>query len=161
MVFIGVKSFATWVPAVIALQFVESLESCGLCFSQSIKSNMISPFDYSLPAHHPCPLLCHAPSACNESEPCVAIVKVSCPCGHFEQPTKCSKCDSNQNKPVPLHCRDDCGVAKRNAKLAAALGISGTKEKTNAVYSEDIVSFGKANAKFVALVEKTLNEYVV
>jgi len=129
---------------------------CGDCSSVCGK-----PRKLCLPSHHPCPLPCHAPSACNESESCGAMIKITCPCGRFEQPTKCGSCDSNQNKPVvQLHCRDECGIAKRNARLADALGISETKEKANVVYSEDILSFGKTNAKFVALVEKTLNEFV-
>ena len=87
---------------------------------------------------------------------------ITCPCGRFQQPSKCGRHDSNQDKSEQqLHCRDECGIAKRNARLAEALGISGTTDKTNVVYSEDIVSFGKANTKFVTLVEKTLNECVV
>lgn len=115
----------------------------------------------SLPTHHPCSLPCHAPSACNESEPCSAMVTITCPCGRLQQPSICGKRDSNQEgTATQLHCRDECNVAKRNARLAIALGISGTKNQANVVYSEDIVSFGKENPKFIALVEKSLNEYV-
>jgi transcriptional repressor NF-X1 len=89
------------------------------------------------------------------------MITVTCPCGRFQQPTKCGRCDHNQNKPAAqLHCRDECGVAKRNARLAEALGISGSKNSANVVYSEDLVTFGKTNGKFVALVEKTLDECV-
>lgn len=115
---------------------------------------------FSHPDNHPCTLPCHAPSICNESEPCTATVTVTCPCSRFQQPTKCGKSFSNPNRNAPqLQCRDECAIAKRNAKLAEALGISpDRKEKPNVVYSDELVAFAKANIKFLAAVENTLNE---
>ncbi|KAF8582785.1 hypothetical protein K439DRAFT_1350445 [Ramaria rubella] len=133
-------------------------DDCGACSSVCGK-----PRKLCLSAQHPCTLPCHAPSACNESEPCSAMVTISCPCGRFQQPMICGKCTSNPSKSTQqLHCRDECGIAKRNARLAEALGISAdTKEKANVVYSEDLVSFGKADPKFLTLVEKALNDFVM
>jgi len=62
-----------------------------------------------------------------------------------------------------MKCTNDCQIAKRNARLAEALGINTeAKEKTsaNAVYSDEITSFARANAKFLAVVEKAFAEYV-
>ena len=115
----------------------------------------------SLPAHHPCQLSCHAPSACNEDELCEAIITVSCPCGRFQQPVKCGRSSANPNKtPAQLSCRDECAIAKRNARLAEALGITDTKRKPDVSYSDELVSFGKSDTKFLTLVEKTLNDFV-
>ena len=62
-----------------------------------------------------------------------------------------------------MKCTNDCQIAKRNARLAEALGINTeAKEKTsaNAVYSDEITSFARANVKFLAVVEKAFAEYV-
>lgn len=64
-----------------------------------------------------------------------------------------------------LKCSNDCAIAKRNAKLAEALGIN-PEAKSAAVagkeqgvtYMDELLAFARANAKFVALVEKTLAE---
>ncbi|GJJ11287.1 hypothetical protein Clacol_005519 [Clathrus columnatus] len=124
----------------------------------------VHPFAESRVNHdsHPCTLPCHAPSACNESEPCTATITVTCPCGRLQQPTKCGKSLSNPNRSaLQLQCRDECAIAKRNAKLAEALGISpDRKEKSNTVYTDELVAFAKANLKFITAVENTLNEFV-
>ena len=120
----------------------------------------------SLPAQHPCALQCHAPSACNETEPCHAIITITCPCGRIKQPIACGRSTSNpagRESTQVLKCTSDCAIAKRNAKLAEALGIdpdakSGGAKTQSVVYVDELVTFGKANAKFVTLVEKTLAE---
>jgi transcriptional repressor NF-X1 len=60
------------------------------------------------------------------------------------------------------HCTNECGIAKRNARLAEALGINPDTHKTNrnVMYSDELVSFARHNGKFVELVEKTFAEYV-
>ena len=89
------------------------------------------------------------------------MITVSCPCGRFQQPVKCGKSSANPNKaPGQLSCRDECAIAKRNARLAEALGITDTKKKMDVTYSDDLVSFGRVNSKFLMLVEKTLNDFV-
>lgn len=59
-------------------------------------------------------------------------------------------------------CTNECEVAKRNLRLAEALGINPDTNKTNrnVVYSDELVAFARHNAKFVELVEKTFGEYV-
>ncbi|KAF7969608.1 hypothetical protein HWV62_26851 [Athelia sp. TMB] len=54
-----------------------------------------------------------------------------------------------------------CLVAKRNARLAEALGIStdASREK-NVTYNDEVTLFARANAKFVGLVEKTFADFV-
>jgi transcriptional repressor NF-X1 len=60
------------------------------------------------------------------------------------------------------HCTNECEIAKRNARLAEALGINPDMHKTNrnVVYSDELVAFARHNGKFVELVEKTFTEYV-
>ncbi|KAG6814578.1 hypothetical protein H0H92_000107 [Tricholoma furcatifolium] len=61
-----------------------------------------------------------------------------------------------------LKCNNDCAIAQRNARLADALGITAeSREKAMAaVYHVDITAFGRANPKFVALVEKAFEDFV-
>jgi len=61
-----------------------------------------------------------------------------------------------------LTCTNECAIAKRNARLAEALGISsGGTERSKATYRDEIVAFARANPKFLPLVEKSLAEYVI
>ncbi|KAF4616864.1 hypothetical protein D9613_008216 [Agrocybe pediades] len=61
-------------------------------------------------------------------------------------------------------CTNECKIAKRNAVLAEALGISkdgnGTSEKGGVVYNEELVAFGRANAKFVGVVERAFADFI-
>ena len=61
------------------------------------------------------------------------------------------------------HCTNECEIAKRNARLAEALGINpdAHKPNRNVVYSDELVAFARHNGKFVELVEKTFAEYVL
>ena len=63
---------------------------------------------------------------------------------------------------APPKCTNECGIAKRNAKLADALGITPeSREKVSAVsYHEELVASAKSNHKFLGVVEKALAEYV-
>jgi len=60
------------------------------------------------------------------------------------------------------HCTNECEIAKRNARLAEALGINPDTHKPdrNVAYSDDLLAFARHNGKFVELVEKTFAEYV-
>jgi transcriptional repressor NF-X1 len=53
-------------------------------------------------------------------------------------------------------------IAKRNARLADALGINAmSREKVaSASYHEELVTFAQANLKFLGIVEKAFAEYV-
>ena len=57
-------------------------------------------------------------------------------------------------------CNNDCLIAKRNARLADALGISqeGRDGNKNVTYSDELVGFARGNLKFLGLVEKTFSE---
>ncbi|KAG9092665.1 FKBP12-associated protein [Ceratobasidium sp. UAMH 11750] len=109
---------------------------------------------------HPCPIGCHAPSACpsTDTEPCPVVITVSCPCGRITQPAPCGASRV-------LKCQDACSVAKRNARLADALGIS---ENTRAgsvnsvAWSPELIGFCRisANQAFVRNVEKALTDFV-
>lgn len=119
----------------------------------------------SHPAIHPCTDLCHAPGSCQETEPCHATVIITCSCGRIRQSVQCGRKLSN---PIggeggkTLTCTNECAIAKRNARLAEALGISSEKtERNKATYRDELVAFARANSKFVPIVEKSLAEYVV
>ena len=124
------------------------------------------PHIYSLPANHPCTLPCHAPTSCPEDEPCRATINISCPCGRIRQPVSCGRSTANpagREGSQPLKCTNECAIAKRNARLAEALGIntSSADSKAAAVsYSDELIGFARTNMKFCLLVEKTLSEWV-
>ncbi|KAK2464688.1 hypothetical protein APHAL10511_003264 [Amanita phalloides] len=62
----------------------------------------------------------------------------------------------------------DCELAKRNARLAEALGISDESRERAirhlaggpVVYSDEVMSFAKDDSKFVLLAEKTFAEFI-
>ncbi|KAF9266718.1 hypothetical protein L218DRAFT_921323 [Marasmius fiardii PR-910] len=135
---------------------------CGPCTSMCGKSRKIC-----LPEQHPCTLLCHAPAACSEEEPCQSLVDVTCPCGRIRQSVHCGKSTLSPNGSSrvrqPPKCTSECGIAQRNARLADALGIKtdGRSASINAVtYNEELVSFAKANSKFLSVVENALAGFV-
>ena len=58
-------------------------------------------------------------------------------------------------------CTNECAIAKRNARLAEALGISSDRtEKNRATYRDELIAFARANSRFLPVVEKCLAEYV-
>jgi len=62
---------------------------------------------------------------------------------------------------VTPKCTNDCQIAKRNARLADALGIStDSREKAaaNVVYTDELVGFARVNAKFLGVVERAFSE---
>ncbi len=95
------------------------------------------------------------------------MITLKCPCGRIQQPSTCGRSLTNpagREATQQLKCSNDCLIAKRNARLADALGISadakerGEAAKTAVAYSDELVAFAKGNAKFSALVEKTFSE---
>ncbi|KAG8925885.1 FKBP12-associated protein [Tulasnella sp. 418] len=103
--------------------------------------------------------------ACPETEPCKAIITLKCACGRLQQPATCgistTSPTSRANQPLP--CLQDCLVAKRNERLASALGISPDRRSpvgNEAKYSESLQTFFKANSAFAAMVEKNLNDFI-
>ncbi|KAH9017094.1 hypothetical protein EDB83DRAFT_2438222 [Lactarius deliciosus] len=119
-----------------------------------------------LPAQHPCTQPCHAPSICPEVEPCTAAIIVNCPCGRIQQSVLCGRSATSpagREAALVPRCTNECEIAKRNARLAEALGINPDLHKANSrqvVYSDELVAFAKPNVKFVELVEKTFAEFV-
>ena len=64
---------------------------------------------------------------------------------------------------APPKCTSECSIAKRNAKLAEALGINpdaNRGDRNAAVYSDEVVAFARANSKFLPTVEKAFAEFV-
>ena len=119
----------------------------------------------SLPAIHPCTLPCHAPSACSEAEPCRAIINISCPCGRIVQPVPCGRSTTNpggREGSQQLKCSNECALAKRNARLADALGISADRaeSRSQVTYHESLITFARGDPNFCAMVEKSFAEYV-
>lgn len=118
----------------------------------------------SLPAQHPCTHACHAPSVCPEDEPCQSLLTLTCSCGRIRQAVHCGRSSSNAdgNQRGSLKCNNECSIAKRNAKLADALGITPeSRGKVSVVsYHEELITFAKANPKFLGIVEKALAECV-
>lgn len=116
----------------------------------------------SLPGAHPCALPCHAPAACSEAEPCRTTVTLTCPCGRIRQSVSCGRSTLNpggREGSQQLKCTNECLIAKRNARLAEALGIDVDARKSQVTYSDELIAFAKANLKFCQLVEKTFAEY--
>jgi transcriptional repressor NF-X1 len=118
----------------------------------------------SLPDLHPCTQPCHAPSSCPELEPCMAAVTLTCPCGRIKQASPCGRSATNPLGRAgavagTIKCSNECAIAKRNARLAEALGIApDRREEKGVAYTEDLMAFARANQKFCLLVEKTFNE---
>ncbi|KAI8986770.1 hypothetical protein BD414DRAFT_42500 [Trametes punicea] len=136
-------------------------DACGPCRAPCGK-----PRKLCMPAIHPCTLPCHAPASCDESEPCRSIITITCPCGRLRQPVPCGRSTSNpagREGSQQLKCTNECAIAKRNARLAEALGIDPdrTEGRFNQVtYHDDLVAFARVNPKFCAIVEKTFAQYV-
>lgn len=152
-------------------------DSCGPCHAVCGKSRKLwyaplhpasgSPTNYwcstSLPSNHACILPCHAPAACDESEPCRNPITLTCPCGRIHQQVPCRRSTSNPaglEGSQPLKCSNECLMAKRNARLAEALGINTEARSNLATYADDLLSNAKSDAKFCLLVEKTFATYV-
>ena len=111
----------------------------------------------SLPAHHPCTQTCHAPAACPETEPCLAPVIHTCPCGHLRSTVPCS------GTKLVLACTGECEIKKRNARLAEALGISEEKREArgNVTWSGEMTGVARGlGGRFVGIVEKAFAEWV-
>ncbi|KAJ7151128.1 hypothetical protein C8R46DRAFT_1166638 [Mycena filopes] len=134
----------------------EGEEGCGKCTAPCGK-----PRRGCLPLHHPCTQPCHAPASCDEAAPCT--------CGRYRllPPVQCGRSTSNTASASAKQpkCTNECLIAKRNARLADALGINtasadykGAGEK--AVWGDEVIGFGRANARFVGVVEKAFADFV-
>jgi transcriptional repressor NF-X1 len=91
---------------------------------------------------------------------------VTCPCGRISQPVVCGRRTSSsvgRETSLAPYCTNECEIAKRNARLAEALGINPDMQKTNRniVYSDELVAFARHNGKFIELAENTFAEYVL
>ncbi|OAX40568.1 hypothetical protein K503DRAFT_687258 [Rhizopogon vinicolor AM-OR11-026] len=128
-------------------------DDCGTCTAVCGKSRKSC-----LPAHHPCTQICHAPAACPETEACLTLVTLTCPCGLLRSSVPCSQTSST----AKLKCTGECAIKLRNDRLADALGISPEKRDsmTKVTYNEDLTTFARTNGKFLALVEKTFADFV-
>lgn len=129
-------------------------DDCGTCTAVCGKSRKSC-----LPAQHPCTQTCHAPAACPETEACLTLVTLTCPCGHLRSSIPCSQANST----AQLKCTGECAINKRNARLADALGISPEKREglqAKVTYNDDLVTFARVNGKFVGLVEKTFADFI-
>lgn len=134
-------------------------DACGQCHAVCGKARKLC-----LPAVHPCTLPCHAPASCSETEPCRAPITITCPCGRIRQSVPCGRSITNpggREGSQQLKCTNECAVAKRNARLAEALGISPEGHRSfQANYSDDLQAFARANIKFCQLVEKTFADFI-
>ncbi|CAL1709094.1 unnamed protein product [Somion occarium] len=136
-------------------------DSCGPCTAVCGK-----PRKLCLPAHHPCTLPCHAPAACSEAESCRSVIYITCPCGRIRQPVPCGRSTANpagREGSQQLKCSNECLIAKRNARLAEALGItpeSREESRQQIIYSDELLSFARANPKFCAMVEKSFSDFL-
>ncbi|KAJ6608304.1 hypothetical protein B0H10DRAFT_528771 [Mycena sp. CBHHK59/15] len=134
-------------------------EGCGACALACGKLRKLC-----LPLHHPCTQPCHAPATCDETTPCTAVITVACPCGRIRQPVQCGKSTSSPagRESQQPRCSAECAVAKRNARLADALGISAESRGavSPAAWADDVRTFARANAKFLGVVEKAFAEFV-
>jgi transcriptional repressor NF-X1 len=90
-------------------------------------------------------------------------VTLSCPCGRIRQSAPCGRSTFNPSREgaQQVKCSNECLVAKRNARLAEALGINPDNRDKAVTYSEELTAFAKANVKFLGLVEKSFSEYAI
>ncbi|KIY52066.1 hypothetical protein FISHEDRAFT_28915, partial [Fistulina hepatica ATCC 64428] len=139
-------------------------DDCGECTAPCGKDRKSC-----LPLHHPCTHPCHAPAACPEDAPCEAMVTLTCPCGRIKQTVVCGNGSTSRSAKdrANMKCNNECQIAKRNARLADALGIAvrddaKSSAKVNVEYKDPLVSFAKspANTKFLPLVEKAFGDFV-
>ncbi|KAI0711152.1 hypothetical protein C8T65DRAFT_776732 [Cerioporus squamosus] len=134
-------------------------DACGACHATCGK-----PRKLCLPALHPCTLPCHAPASCDESEPCRSIVTITCSCGRIRQPVSCGRSSSNpagREGGQQLKCSNECAIAKRNARLAEALGINPDRDRVQQVtYNDELLAFARANTKFCGIVEKSFSDFL-
>jgi transcriptional repressor NF-X1 len=89
-------------------------------------------------------------------------VTVACPCGRIRQTIRCGRSAASpagREASTQIRCSNECAVARRNARLAEALGIA-TDEKRGAAasYADELVALAKANPRFVGVVEKAFSE---
>lgn len=160
--FIIVRGSVTAMTAVLVMLYAVSLASFGVSI-QLLVASCYADFQGSLPAIHPCTLPCHAPSTCVEAEPCRSVVNISCTCGRITQPMPCGRCTSSPNGregSQQLKCTTECAIAKRNARLADALGISPDRQdsRSQVTYSEALITFARGDPSFCAMVEKSFAE---
>ncbi|CCM05973.1 uncharacterized protein FIBRA_08214 [Fibroporia radiculosa] len=62
-----------------------------------------------------------------------------------------------------LKCSNECLVAKRNARLAEALGINPNHETPGdrqVIYNDELLVFARANPRFCSMVEKSLSDFL-
>ncbi|KAG2352299.1 hypothetical protein BDR07DRAFT_884739 [Suillus spraguei] len=129
-------------------------DDCGMCTAVCGKSRK-SWLASTAPMHS----TCHAPAACPETEACLALVTLTCPCGLLRSSISCSQ----TNSAAQLKCTGECAINKRNARLADALGISPEKREglqAKVTYNDDLMTLARANGKFVGLVEKTFADFI-
>ncbi|KAF8137091.1 hypothetical protein EV363DRAFT_1428042 [Boletus edulis] len=127
-------------------------DSCGTCTAVCGK-----PRKSCFPEQHPCTQACHAPTACPETEPCLAPVTLTCPCGNLRSTMPCS------GTKLTLACTGECEIKKRNMRLAEALGISEEKREARGkvTYSPELVGIARGlGPKFVGVVEKAFADFV-
>ena len=164
VVSIGVIEYVTLTTVARVRTRVESRGSYGE-LTYGLLLDDLSFLLYSHPAIHPCTDSCHAPSSCLETEPCPATTIITCSCGRIRQSVQCGRKLSNpaggEGSKI-LVCTNECEVAKRNARLAEALGISSDRaDRNKATYRDELVVFARANSKFIPVVEKGFAEYVI
>ncbi|KDQ13108.1 hypothetical protein BOTBODRAFT_188850 [Botryobasidium botryosum FD-172 SS1] len=132
-------------------------DACGSCAQVCGKPRKL--------CKHGCKQPCHAPSACPENEPCGEVMTQTCACGRISQPTTCGACTSNPSprSSQKLDCAQACLMAKRNASLAEALGISpdSSRNLSTVTYPDELITFFRANSAFCITVERALNEFAV
>ncbi|KAF8814264.1 hypothetical protein BYT27DRAFT_7250228 [Phlegmacium glaucopus] len=120
-------------------------DECGNCTAPYGKARK-----YCLPDHHPCTRTCHAPSSCPETEPCESLITLSVPAVGSVNPFYAAKLSLN--------------IAKQNARLADALGITLEGTKSSAAmavtYADELSGFARVNPKFLSLVERTFADFI-
>jgi len=98
---------------------------------------------------HPCLRPCHAPAPCADDEPCEAVVRQTCACGHREKLDVCGA--------PPLACTPACEVARRNARFASALGL---RAAAPVEYGAPLRQYVALDARGAQAVQAVLNEFV-
>jgi transcriptional repressor NF-X1 len=131
-----------------------------------VRSHLVESYENSERPHsgHPCPLSCHAPSACALDAPCPAIIEATCACGTVKQKVPCGSCLSRpeSNGDRQLKCNDACALVKRNTALADALGVdTAARAAATAVeWPAELVATFLASPAWAMGVEVTLGKLV-
>ncbi|KAJ2908852.1 FKBP12-associated protein [Coemansia aciculifera] len=111
---------------------------------------------------HACALKCHSPTMCDESQPCVAMVRAACACGRLSAERRC---EGARTPSQALACDDVCRIAERNRRVALAFGLPERAEQplaglVRATYPGELLDFARTNTSWVRGIENLAAAFI-